>query len=266
MCERMRPSQFCLGMFAFFYLASTALGGQVLFDNFNATGNIPAGWVPILGGSTSNIVEKPQNLTLTDTSGAGTGIASTTAAINFKKVGTATIQPQINSVNTNGNAVFGLIGLTASNTLMGILAAGIDAKGHVFIVEADPTINETVVQIKTDTNYKGGSITLTFTINSSGVDVKGPNNFDTGLISFATTLHGFSLASAFGTAAIPALDGASNSGTGGVASFHSITVSTGAGSAIPEPASLHILAIGLASLVGVGAIRSRVRASGGKKA
>jgi hypothetical protein len=259
----MKLIRFCLGMLALSCIGgSTALGGTVLSDNFNATGKVPAGWTPILGGSTSNITEKPQNLTLTDTSGHGTGIASTTAAINFKTVGSATIEPVINSINSNGNAVFGLLGLTAKGALMGILAAGIDAKGNVFIVEADPTIPEKVVMTnKVVPNYTGGSIALTFAINASGVDVKGPKNFDTGPISFKS-LSNFSLASAFGTAAIPALDGASNSGTGGVASFKSITVITGAGSAIiPEPASLHILAIGLASLGGLGALRRRMRVS-----
>jgi hypothetical protein len=136
-----------------------------------------------------------------------------------------TNQAQINSVNANGNAIFGLIGLNAQGALTGVLAAGIDHSGNVFIVEEDKSIPQNVVPIGVDTSYNGGSVLLNFIIYSKGVEVTAPN-FNSGTIRFSSKeLDNFSLSAAFGTTAIPALVTASQPGTsGGAATFGSIRV------------------------------------------
>ncbi len=45
-------------------------------DNFNGTGRVPVNWTQILGVA-GNVVETPHNLTITDSTGDYTGIAST---------------------------------------------------------------------------------------------------------------------------------------------------------------------------------------------
>ena len=171
-----------------------------------------------------------------------------------------TFQVQINSVSAEGNAVFGLYSLDGKS----FLAAGIDALGDVFIVEQQktPNIPQTIVPIGQDSSYKGGSILMDFMINSKGIEVTSPG-FTSKEILFDKSLNNFSLAAAFGGGATEGLVAASQMGfKGGSASFGSITVSTGLTSAVPEPASFQILAIGLAGLGVVAGLRRKFRARG----
>ena len=102
-------------------------------DKFNGTGGVPENWAQILG-ATGDIQEKPQDLSITDSTGQSAGIASILATSSFDPRGVVTtIVAQVNGVNPDGNATFGLIGLSATGSLTGNLAAGIDAKGNVFI-------------------------------------------------------------------------------------------------------------------------------------
>ena len=149
----------------------------------------------------------------------------------FNPVGVkTTIVAQINSLNSNGNAILGLIGENSQGSPAGYLAAGIDAHGNVFIASSiAPTIKPTPKLFGVVKGYSGKSITLTFTINSMGVEVDG-GDFKSGLIRFED-LSNFSLAAAFpnGNAA-PALGAASQPGqNGGSASFGSIQVITAPG-------------------------------------
>jgi hypothetical protein len=226
----------CLGTLALGSLSRPALGGQILNDDFNGTGGVPKNWIQILGPSGA-VVENPGNLTITDSNGSTAGIASSLSSSVFDPQGVETTsQAQINSVNANGNAVFGLIGLDASGSLMGYLAAGIDAHGNVVIVVQDPSIKPTIVPIGVVKGYTGGSVLMTFTINSTGVEVTAPG-FDPikpGEISFSNDLFGFSLAAAFANGAIPALVAASQPNEkGGLASFASINVGTAVASPVP---------------------------------
>ena len=115
----------------------------------------------------------------------------------FNPVGVkTTIVAQINSLNSNGKAIFGLIGLNAQDSQAGYLATGIDAHGNLFIVSSiAPTLELTPERIGEVKGYSGKSITLTFTINSTGVEVVG-GSFKSGLIPFKG-LSNFSLAAAF---------------------------------------------------------------------
>jgi hypothetical protein len=248
MSQRTYLIRSCLGLLALCCLASPAPGGQILSDNFNGTGDVPKNWQQILGAS-GDIKEKPQDLAITDSTGGSAGIVSSlsTSVFNPQSVVT-TSQVQINSVNPDGNAIFGLIGLSKSGSLTGSLAAGIDAKGNVFIVEQDSQIPQTIVPVDMIKSYTGGSILMSFTINSKGVEVTAPGLTPRELL-FKDDLNNFSLADAFGNGAIPALVGASQpKTTGGSAHFGSILVTTGLSAAVPEPASLQTLAIGLAGL------------------
>jgi hypothetical protein len=226
----------CLGTLALGSLSSPALGGQILQDDFNGTGGVPKNWIQILGPSGA-VVEKPGNLTITDSKGSTAGIASSLPSSVFNPQGVVTTsQAQINSVNANGNAVFGLIGLNASGSLMGYLAAGIDANGNVVIVVQDPSINPTIKAIGVVKDYTGGSILVNFIVTSTGVEVTAPgfNPNKPGEISFSNDLYGFSLAAAFANGAIPALVAASQpSEKGGLANFASINVVTAVASPVP---------------------------------
>jgi hypothetical protein len=200
--------------------------GPILSDNFNGTGGVPKNWTQILGHA-GDIQEKPHALTITDSTGGSAGIASVASGFNPQKVVT-TDQVQINGVNSNGNAIFGFIGLSSTGSLTGYLAAGIDAHGNVFVVEQDSSIPQTIVPIGVDQIYKGGPIQLTFIVNAKGVQVMAPG-FNSGEVSFKN-LNNFSLAAAFGNGAIPALVGASQPNEkGGSAIFGSIKVSTALG-------------------------------------
>jgi hypothetical protein len=208
-------------------LGTPASAGQILYDNFNGTGGVPQNWTQILGAM-GDIQEKPQNLTITDSSGNFAGISSTLPTSVFSPLNVVTTnQAQVNSVSTNGNAVFGLFGLNGD----GYLAAGIDAKGVVVIIEQQqsPNIPQTIVPIGVVPNYHGGKILVTFKINAQGVEVTAPG-FDSGEVSFSKKLNNFSLAAAFKDGAVPALVGASQPKTkGGSASFAAIRVSTAPG-------------------------------------
>jgi hypothetical protein len=199
-------------------------GPQTFSDSFNGSGGVPKNWTQILGAA-GDITEKPQNVTINDSTGHSAGIASSTFA--FNPVGVITTSTaQINSVNADGNAIFGLVGVSASGALTGYLAAGIDAQGNVFIVEQDSNIKQTIVPIGVDQSYKGGSILMKFVIDSTGVEVTAPG-FNTGKVFFSKKLNNFSLAAAFSNGAIPALVGASQPTVkGGSATFASISVST----------------------------------------
>ena len=177
-------------------------------------------------GSAGAVVEKPHNLTIRDSTGSTAGILSTASTVPFDPQRVVTTERlQINRINRNGKAMFGLIGPNGSAPPTGSLAAGIDAQGHVFIFEHDPRIPQTVVPIGVDRGYTGGPIRMTFTINSTGVKVSA-GRFKSGEIPF-TDLHDFSLKAAFRHGATPALGAASQANrTGGAASFMSIRVGT----------------------------------------
>jgi hypothetical protein len=224
-----------LGTLALGSLSSPALGGQILNDDFNGTGGVPKNWVQILG-ATGDVTEKPQNLTMTDSTESSAGIASLVSLVVKPQEVMTTSTVQINNVNGNGNAIFGLIGLDSTGTsLIGELGAGIDIHGNVFIVEyqKNPSINQTIVPIGVVKGYTGGSMLLNFIVNSMGVEVTAPG-FNSGEILFSKDLNGFSLAAAFSNGAIPALVAASQPNEkGGLASFASINVVTAVASPVP---------------------------------
>jgi hypothetical protein len=226
MLQPMSRVQSGLGMPALGGLSSQASIGQILFDDFNGTGGVPKNWLQIPGDQ-GDVTEKPHDLTITDPTGASNGIVLPSS--NFPPQGVkTTIQAQINRVNSDGNAIFGLVGLSAQGSLTGYLAAGIDAQGNVFIIEQDPSIQQTIVQLGVDQTYKGGSIAMSLIIdsNSETVTVTAPG-FSHPAVPFVAK---FSLAAAFSNGAIPALVGASQPNTkGGSASFGSIGVSTALG-------------------------------------
>jgi hypothetical protein len=214
--------------------SSPASTGQIVVDDFKGKGGIPANWKQF-AGQPGDVVEKRHNLTITDSTRNSAGIASTAKTVPFDPVGAkTTIVVRINSVNSNGNAIFGLIGLNAQDSPAGYLAADIDGHGNVFVVSSiAPTLQLTPKLIGVVKNYSGRPITLTFTINSMGVELDG-GGFKSGLIPFKD-LSNFSLAAAFPSGdARPALGAASQPGpNGGSASFGSIKVVTAAASAAP---------------------------------
>ena len=169
---------------------------RIVVDHFNGTGGIPANWAQF-EGQPGDVVEKPHNLTITDSAGNSAGIVSTAKTVPFNPVGVkTTIVARIKSLNANGSAIFGLIGLDAQNSPAGYLATGIDAHGNVFIASSiTPTLQPTPKLIGAVKGYSGKSITLTFTIKSMGVEVEG-GGFKSSLIPFKN-LSNFSLAAAF---------------------------------------------------------------------
>ncbi len=202
----------------------------IVVDHFNGRGGIPTNWTQF-EGQPGDIVEKPHNLAITDSGGGSAGIVSTARTVPFNPVGVkTTIVARINSVNSNGNAVFGLVSPDSQDSAAGYLAAGIDAHGNVFIassVAATPNLTSNLIgAVK---GYSGISLAFNFTINSLGVEVDG-GGFKSGEIPF-TDLSNFSLAAAFPSGnARPALGAASQRGqNGGSASFGSIRVSTALG-------------------------------------
>ncbi len=209
-------------------LLSRAATGAILSDNFKGTGGVPQNWQQIFGAA-GNISERPGDLTITDSTGTSAGMVSILPSSDFNPQGVVTTsQAQIKGVNADGNAIFGLIGLSASGSLTGYLAAGIDDHGNIFIVEQAASIAQTIVPIGVIKGYTGGSISLTFIVNSQGVQVT-TQGFNSGLVPFKN-LNNFSLAAAFGNGAIPALVGASQpQQKGGSATFGSIRVSTALG-------------------------------------
>jgi hypothetical protein len=235
MLQQISLDRTCLGTLDLGRFSRPAPGGQILLDDFNGTGGVPKNWIQILGPSGA-VVEKPGNLTITDSTGSTAGIASSLPSSVFDPRGVVTTsQAQINSVNADGNAIFGLIGLDQSGSPTGYLAAGIDAQGNVVIVVQDPSIKPTIVPIGVVKGYVGGSVLLNFIVNSTGVEVTAPgfNPIKPGEISFSNDLYGFSLAAAFGNGAIPALVAASQPNEkGGLASFGSISVATTIASAV----------------------------------
>jgi hypothetical protein len=176
--------------------SNPAATGPILVDHFNGKGGIPTNWKQF-AGQPGDVVEELHNLIITDSTGNSAGIASTAKTVPFNPVGVKTTNvAQINSLNSNGNAIIGLIGLNGRDSPAGYLAAGIDAHGNVFIVSSiAPTLKPTPKRIGVAKGYSGKAITLTFTINSMGVEVDG-GGFKSGLIPFKD-LSNFSLAAAF---------------------------------------------------------------------
>ncbi len=202
--------------------------GPIFSENFTGTGGVPKDWMEFGSGVVN---EGSGAVTLTAsiiTNGQSVGIFSTLSSAAFSPLGKS-IQAQIKSVSKNplGNAIVGMLGVPNSNGPTGELAAGIDAKGAVYVVaqQQTPAVSQAVVPVGTVKDYKGGPILLSFKINSTGVIVSA------GSVTFAETpftkWKNFSLNAAFGGGALPALVGASQStDKGGAASFSSITVST----------------------------------------
>jgi hypothetical protein len=199
----------------------------VLSDNFNSnSGGVPANWTQILdpGGS---IVEKKNDLTITDTTGNTAGIASSKTIYNPEGV-VSTIEVQINGVNASGNAICGLIGPTLpppGSPPDVELGAGIDALGNVFVVAG---VGGSPVILGTAVGYSGGKTTLTLKIQSGGLPSDGVSVTAAGYTGdkLFSDLGNFSL-SAFKNVAYPALVGASQPNQkGGQARFGSITVTT----------------------------------------
>ena len=58
-------------------------------DKFNGTGGVPENWAQILG-ATGDIQDKPQDLSITDSTGQSAGIASTLATSSFDPRGVVT--------------------------------------------------------------------------------------------------------------------------------------------------------------------------------
>jgi hypothetical protein len=211
-------------------LSSRETTGTIINQTFNSTG-FPSGWMTLLPGG--SVVQSPQTfLTITDKSGNGAGIMAAANGFSPLKV-TTTLKAQINSISASplGNAVIGLVGLSGTQPV-GELAAGIDAKGNVFVVAfcAAQGIAPTPVPVGVFANYTGKPVTLTVTIDSTGVQVTAATKTVTKAftkLTFAKDLSKFSLATAFPSGAIPALVAASQpKQTLGAASFESITVST----------------------------------------
>jgi hypothetical protein len=206
--------------------------GPILNQTFNGTG-FPSGWQTFLPGV---VAQSPKTfLTITDSTGNSAGIISNpTKTVPFNPVGVVTtIKSQISSISGKplGNAVFGLLGPNGA-ALAGELAAGIDAAGHVFIVEFDPAqkiTQQTIVQVGVVTGYTGGPVAMTVIIDSKGVQITaGTTKFRE--FSFSKDLNNFSITTAFPNGAIPALVAASQPPQkGGAASFESISVSTSLG-------------------------------------
>src|SRR5512132_4101919 len=198
----------------------------VLSDNFNSnSGGVPANWTQILdpGGS---IVEKKNDLTITDTTGNTAGIASSKTTYNPEGV-VSTIEVQINGVKANGYAICGLIvpTLPPPGSPPDVeLGAGNDALGNVFVVAGVP--GGSPVVLGTAVGYSGGKTTLTLKIQSGGLPSDGVSVTAAGYTGdkLFSDLGDFSL-SAFKNVAIPALVGAGNQqGQENQAMFGSITV------------------------------------------
>jgi hypothetical protein len=211
-----------------------AATGPIISQTFNGTQTPPQGWVQFTQYGT--VAQSPTTfLTLTDTKGSSAGIMSIAKTVPFSPVGVGTkMTAVISKISPSplGNAVFGLLGMNGT-TPVGELAAGIDAEGNVFAVVYDPASKisqPTIVPVKPPISYTGGSITITFSINSTGVQITAGKKTFT--LSFSKDLHNFSLNTAFPNGAIPALVGASQpTQEGGAASFQSISVSTSPGGA-----------------------------------
>src|SRR5262249_27237536 len=150
----------------------------------NGKGGIPANWQQF-EGQPGDVVEKRHHLTITDSTGNSAGIVSTAKTVPFNPVGAkTTIEARINSVNSNGNVIFGVIDQNSTSSTGGYLAAGIDAHGKVFIFSSTGSTPElTPKRIGVVKGYSGKSISLRFVINAQGVEVDG-GGFKSGLITF----------------------------------------------------------------------------------
>ena len=158
----------------------------VLSDNFNSnSGGVPANWTQILDPNGS-IIEKTNDLTITDATGNTAGIASKTTYNPEKVVSTITVT--IKGINANGNAICGLIGPTLpppGSPPTAELGAGIDASGNVFVVALSPGGPDgSPVGLGTAGGYSGGNTTLTLVIQSDGVSVTAAG-FNSGNVPFS---------------------------------------------------------------------------------
>jgi hypothetical protein len=210
---------------------SSEASTTILSDNFtkNVTGGVPTNWAVLPTPFAGTYAESSGNVKITvgNSAQGSAGILAELPPPGFSPLNvTTTITAQINGVNQSGNAVFGLIGLSSKGTETGYLAAGIDAEGVVVIVEQEAGISE-IVPIKKDANYNGGSILMKFVISPTGVEVSAPGYDSTFLRFNSKNLSNFSLTSAFGSGAFPALVAANQpSASNGAASFGSIDVTT----------------------------------------
>ena len=102
----------------------------IVVDHFNGTGGIPTNWTQF-EDQPGNIVEKPHNLTITDSAGNSAGIVSTAKTVPFNPVGVkTTISARIKSLTWNAAPPSsGPIARTRANSPVGYLAAGHRCRG-----------------------------------------------------------------------------------------------------------------------------------------
>jgi hypothetical protein len=200
----------------------------IVNDTFNVTvtGGVPTNWTQFAGNPGDVVETAKHHLTITDTASNSAGIISNT--VPFPAVGVTTkITAVISSVSVTpkvGNAIVGIVGPNGTQ-----LAGGIDSQGNVFIIEYDPAHDQqqNIVKAGLDSGYKGGTVTMTLIINSTGVQITA------GSVNRTFTfkeLNNFSMNTAFSKGAIPALVAASQpKESGAAASFQSINVVTTSG-------------------------------------
>jgi hypothetical protein len=200
----------------------------IFSDTFNGSGDVPNNWSQFGSGTVKEGFGAVALTAATDSNGESVGIVSMLPSPPFSPLGKS-IQAQIKSVSKSpvGNAIVGILGVPNGNGPTGELAVGIDSTGVLFVVaqQQTPSVRQKIVQVGTIRGYKGGPISLTLTIESTGVTVSA-GSFNSLLISYSNWKD-FSLSAAFGDGALPALVGSAQPTLkGGSASFASITVST----------------------------------------